>query len=97
MTSKVAKLQRASLQNPIKVEVSSKYATVKSLQQRYLFVPQKYKVGIETKYVFRIVDVTEGLLPCTLHERGEWQLYHHILLDLQQYATVGVAHRTWSF
>lgn len=58
MTSKVAKLQRASLQNPIKVEVSSKYATVKSLQQRYLFVPQKYKVGIETKHVFRIVDVT---------------------------------------
>lgn len=43
MTSKVAKLQRASLQNPAKVEVSTKYQTVESLVQSYLFVPAKYK------------------------------------------------------
>ena len=29
MTSKVAKLQRASLTNPVKIEVSKKYQTVK--------------------------------------------------------------------
>ena len=43
MTSKVAKLQRASLVNPVKVEVSSKYATVDTLQQHYMFIPAKYK------------------------------------------------------
>ena len=36
MTSKVKKLQRASLTDPVKVEVSSKYATVKTLLQQYM-------------------------------------------------------------
>eukprot|EP00897_Mesotaenium_endlicherianum_P002901 jgi/Mesen1/2639/ME000166S01763 len=43
MTNKVAKLQRACLRNPVKVEVSSKYSTVDTLRQQYLFVPAKYK------------------------------------------------------
>lgn len=44
MTKKVQKLQRASLRNPVKVEVSTKYQTVKNLQQYYIFIPQKFKV-----------------------------------------------------
>ncbi|CAF1280916.1 unnamed protein product [Rotaria sp. Silwood1] len=43
MTKKVAKLQRASLHDPIKIEVSDKYSTVEKLQQTYLFIPAKYK------------------------------------------------------
>lgn len=43
MTKKVAKLQRASLRDPVKVEVSSKYQTVDKLQQYYIFVPAKHK------------------------------------------------------
>lgn len=43
MTKKVAKLQRASLVDPVKVEVSSKYQTVEHLQQHYLFIPAKFK------------------------------------------------------
>jgi len=43
MTKKVAKLQRASLTDPVKVEVSSKYQTVDKLQQYYLFIPLKFK------------------------------------------------------
>lgn len=43
MTKKVNKLQRASLQDPVKVEVSSKYQTVDKLQQYYIFIPVKYK------------------------------------------------------
>eukprot|EP00794_Sanderia_malayensis_P009262 gene9262-10240_t len=43
MTKKVQKLQRASLRNPVKVEVSTKYATVDKLQQSYLFIPHKFK------------------------------------------------------
>ncbi|CAL1277815.1 unnamed protein product [Larinioides sclopetarius] len=43
MTQKVQKLQRASLTDPVKVEVSKKYQTVEKLQQNYLFIPLKHK------------------------------------------------------
>lgn len=43
MTSKVAKLQKASLVNPVKVEVSTKFQTPKQLIQQYLFIPSKWK------------------------------------------------------
>lgn len=44
MTKKVQKLERASLRNPVRVEVSSKYQTVDKLMQYYVFIPVKYKV-----------------------------------------------------
>lgn len=45
MTKKVSKLERASLKNPVKIEVSSsKYQTVENLKQYYIFVPFKFKV-----------------------------------------------------
>jgi len=44
MTSKVRKLQRASLADPAKVEVSDKYSTVDTLVQNYIFLPAKHKV-----------------------------------------------------
>lgn len=44
MTTKVAKLQRACLSDPVKVEVATKYSTVDTLRQQYLFIPAKYKV-----------------------------------------------------
>lgn len=43
MTKKVAKLQRASLQDPVKVEVSNKFQTVDKLEQFYIFIPLKDK------------------------------------------------------
>lgn len=43
MTKKVAKLQRASLQDPVRIEVSTKFQTVDHLKQSYLFIPAKYK------------------------------------------------------
>lgn len=43
MTSKVEKLQRASLSKPVRVAVSSKYSTVDTLIQSYLFFPFKFK------------------------------------------------------
>ncbi|KAF9355749.1 ribosomal RNA processing protein [Mortierella sp. AD094] len=43
MTTKVAKLQRASLNNPVKIEVATKYSTVATLLQYYLFFPLKHK------------------------------------------------------
>ncbi|KAJ7582881.1 DEAD-domain-containing protein [Mycena floridula] len=43
MSTKVAKLQRASLSNPVRVEVSAKYQTVDTLLQYYLLMPLKDK------------------------------------------------------
>ncbi|WIA29424.1 hypothetical protein OEZ86_011927 [Tetradesmus obliquus] len=43
MTNKVAKLQRACLVSPVKVEVAAKYSTVDTLRQQYCFIPAKYK------------------------------------------------------
>lgn len=43
MTKKVQKLQRASLKDPVRVEVSGKYQTVEQLKQSYVFLPSKYK------------------------------------------------------
>lgn len=43
MTKKVQKLQRASLKDPVKLQISTKYQTVDKLQQSYLFIPSKYK------------------------------------------------------
>ncbi|KAF8593309.1 DEAD-domain-containing protein [Ceratobasidium sp. AG-I] len=39
MSTKVAKLQRASLRNPVRVEVNGKYLTVSTLLQCYLLTP----------------------------------------------------------
>jgi len=43
MTTKVQKLQRASLNDAVKIEVNTKYKTVDTLEQSYLFRPAKYK------------------------------------------------------
>ena len=51
MTTKVQKLQRASLKDAVKIEVNTKYKTVETLEQTYLFRPAKYK---ETYLVYLI-------------------------------------------
>lgn len=43
LTNKVEKLQRVSLKNPVRVEVSQKYQTVENLEQFYVFIPSKMK------------------------------------------------------
>merc|ERR1712183_799848 len=43
MTSKVKKLQRVSLSDPVRIEVSSDFSTPSNLLQYYLFIPAKYK------------------------------------------------------
>ncbi len=58
MTSKVQKLQRASLNDPVKVEVSNKYKTVDTLVQNYIFIPEKHK---ETYLVYLLAQFTTGL------------------------------------
>ena len=56
MTTKVAKLQRASLKNPVKVEVSGNYTTVDTLIQYYIFIPAKHK----DTYLAYILNETSG-------------------------------------
>lgn len=43
MSKKVAKLKRASLKNPVNIEVSNKYSTASNLIEQYIFIPFKYK------------------------------------------------------
>jgi ATP-dependent RNA helicase DDX47/RRP3 len=44
MTNKVEKLEKAQLNNPVKLQVTTnKYSTVSTIKQSYLFVPEKYK------------------------------------------------------
>ena len=57
MTNKVNKLQRASLRNPVKVEVSSSnHQTVATLTQNYLFLPHKFKEA----YLTELINVNLG-------------------------------------
>lgn len=59
MTKKVQKLQRASLQDPVKVEASTKYQTVDKLQQYYLFIPVKYKVSYLTTIAYAPMQISK--------------------------------------
>eukprot|EP01068_Selenidium_serpulae_P002540 Selendium_serpulae@DN2529_c0_g1_i1.p1 len=44
MTTKVQKLQKASLRKPVKIEVNTKYDTAKGLIQHFVLVPHKNKM-----------------------------------------------------
>ncbi|GMM27499.1 RNA-dependent ATPase [Martiniozyma asiatica (nom. inval.)] len=56
LTSKIDKLQRASLSNPVKVAVSNKYATVDTLVQSILVVPDGYK----NTYLIHLLNESTG-------------------------------------
>jgi len=90
MTKKVQKLQRASLQDPVKVEVSTKYQTVDKLQQYYVFIPVKYKVS-EKEYnkvdtlvysCFSSGMFVSGRISCSHFERNGGKFVHDLLLHL---------------
>ncbi|PVU86444.1 hypothetical protein BB559_006521 [Furculomyces boomerangus] len=68
MTTKVAKLQRASLRNPVKVEVSSKYSTVDKLIQNYIFFPSKFKDTYLVWFINEIVGKSTIVFSHTVHE-----------------------------
>jgi ATP-dependent RNA helicase DDX47/RRP3 len=56
MTTRVEKLQKASLQNPVRVEVTSKHSTVDTLTQQYLFIPYHYKAV----YLYHVLSQLEA-------------------------------------
>ena len=64
LTAKVESLQRASLQSPLRVSVSTEYQTVSTLLQRYIFIPYRDKV------CFLIRDLIP-LCPAILHFAAE--------------------------
>jgi ATP-dependent RNA helicase DDX47/RRP3 len=65
MTNKVAKLQKACLKNPVKVEVSSKYSTVDTLKQQYFFIPVKFKDWYLIYLLNELADSTIMVFTCT--------------------------------
>ncbi len=69
MTSKIEKLQRASLSNPIKCAVNDKYSTVDSLVQTIMVLPDGYKntylVYLLNKFVGKtIIIFTRTIAHC---------------------------------
>ncbi|XP_046391977.1 probable ATP-dependent RNA helicase DDX47 [Ischnura elegans] len=56
MTQKVRKLERASLKDPVRVEVSSRFQTVEKLLQYYIFIPVKFK----DVYLVHLINEMEG-------------------------------------
>lgn len=67
MTSKVNKLQRAHLKDPVKVEVSSKYQTVTKLQQYMLFIPCKHK-HIYLTYILNEIGNQSVIIFCSTQQ-----------------------------
>eukprot|EP01031_Cornospumella_fuschlensis_P031414 gene31414-37972_t len=57
MTQKVAKLQKASLVDPVRLEVSNKFQTPKQLIQQYLFIPAKWK----DTYLVHVLNEMRGM------------------------------------
>ncbi|KAJ7925242.1 P-loop containing nucleoside triphosphate hydrolase protein, partial [Mycena leptocephala] len=70
MTSKVAKLQRASLSNPVKVEVSTKYQTVSTLLQYYLFMPLQDKDTYLVSLTNSLAQNSMIIFTRTVHDAG---------------------------
>ena len=69
MTSKVAKLQKASLTQPVKCEVNTKHDTVKTLIQNYVFIPWKNKTswlgsGVNHFKHYQMIIFTETCKSC---------------------------------
>ncbi len=88
MTKKVQKLERASLKNPVKCEVSSKYQTVEKLLQYYLFIPHKYK-DCYLVYLLNELQGQSNQLFCGTFF-NDWcgfrSKYYHFLCDVCQCA-----------
>ncbi|KAJ7132808.1 P-loop containing nucleoside triphosphate hydrolase protein [Mycena crocata] len=70
MTSKVAKLQRASLSNPAKIEVSTKYQTVSTLLQYYLFMPLQDKDTFLVHLANSLAQNSMIIFTRTVHDAG---------------------------
>ena len=62
-------VQRASLTKPIKIEVSHKFQTPKTLVQQYLFIPAKYK----DCYLAYILNEFAGQVSVSPKSRSEWK------------------------
>ena len=79
MTSKVEKLQRAALTNPIRVEVAQKYQTVDQLLQYYLFFPFKYKECYLTYLLNELVGQSciVFTLTCSTSQKLAYMLRNH--------------------
>lgn len=56
LTSKIDKLQRASLNHPVKVAVNSKYSTVDTLEQTLMVVPD----GFKNTYLIHLMNENVG-------------------------------------
>ncbi|KAF5358536.1 hypothetical protein D9756_001946 [Leucocoprinus leucothites] len=79
MTTKVAKLQRASLSNPVRVEVSTKYQTVSTLLQYYLLMPLKDKDAFLVYLANTLAQNSIMIFTRTVHDAARLSIILRIL------------------
>ncbi|KAF4614671.1 hypothetical protein D9613_003219 [Agrocybe pediades] len=86
MTTKVAKLQRASLTNPVKVEVASKYQTVDTLLQYYLLMPF---IDKQAYFIYLVHSLAGNSIIVFTRTKSEAQMLS-ILLRILSFAAVPI-------
>ncbi|KAH9484104.1 ribosomal RNA processing protein [Psilocybe cubensis] len=86
MTTKVAKLQRASLTNPVKVEISSKYQTVDTLLQYYLLMPFIEK---QAYFIYLVHSLAGNSIIVFTRTKAEAQMLS-IILRILSFAAVPI-------
>lgn len=79
MTSKVEKLQRASLVDPVRVAVSTKYQTADNLIQSHLFVPFKHK---DTYLVYLVSEMAGNSMIIFARTKSDTQRISLVLRNL---------------
>ncbi|KAF8921428.1 DEAD-domain-containing protein [Mucidula mucida] len=79
MTTKVEKLQRASLQNPMRVEASTKYQTAAKLQQYYLLMPLKDKDAFLVYLTNTLAQNSSIIFTRTVHDAARLSMILRIL------------------
>jgi ATP-dependent RNA helicase DDX47/RRP3 len=86
MTTKVAKLQRASLTNPVRVEVSSKYQTVSTLLQYYILMPFTEK---QAYFIYLVHSLAQNSIIVFTRTKSEAQMLS-VILRILSFAAVPI-------
>ncbi|PPR03950.1 hypothetical protein CVT26_001155 [Gymnopilus dilepis] len=86
MTTKVAKLQRASLSNPVKVEVASKYQTVDTLLQYYVLMPF---IDKQAYFIYLVHSLAGNSIIVFTRTKAEAQMLS-IILRILSFAAVPI-------
>lgn len=91
LSSKVESLQRASLSNPARISVSSKYQTVSTLNQTFLLRPFKHKDIYLVYLLHKYMGQSAIIFMRTVHETQRIAFLLRGLVCLTPYQLLAIA------